>query len=145
MKLNRQSLATELLFAIVTVLFLWGSFRIMNIFKEIAAADFNPIPIILAMFIVSVLFGVLTGIPALLERWKSSRRFNWPRLIMQGIPALLLSAPYLLMSKFMNINLYDLFWVQLQVFSHNGFIIYLAGVWFGRVLVDCIKGANEVI
>jgi len=97
-----------------------------------------------SLLLLCVLFGFLLGLPALIERWSSNRRFYWAKFLIQGLPALILAMPIFLVMDLFSITSLDAKyippWSTIQGISYNGYVFFLSAVWFGKTLVDSTKG-----
>ncbi|MCL6479002.1 MAG: hypothetical protein K6T65_11400 [Peptococcaceae bacterium] len=143
MRLNKKLIFKELLLTVVFILFLWGSVRALMPLYKVFKQEYFYLPFAIGTLITPVLFGMLLGIPSLIERWESNNGFNWLKLIVQGLPALVLTIPPILIVRIFNISFnFNYFpWMNMQSLPPgSALILHLSGIWFGKVLIDCIKG-----
>lgn len=143
---TRNLVFKEFIWTVIYVLFLLGTVKPILMLINQIESHYRTWPIMLAMLLLTVAFGILLGLPSLISRWNSNRSFNWPKLLIQGLPALLLAVPVFLIMGVLGINhLSSTFvpWTRITHWSYNGYVYYLSGVWFGKVLVDCIKSVDR--
>ena len=90
-------------------------------------------------------FGILLGLHDFHKRRYLQKRFNWLKFIVQGIPALILGIPVVpLVVVFSNkMRLTFLPWWKMQISPDQSyFIVILANIWLGKILIDCFKNKD---
>lgn len=139
MKSIGRLLGRELLWTAILVAFLWISYRIfIPVRVAYQQEPFGNMGYWITIIIIPILFGALLALPSLIQRWKTGRGFNLVRVIVQGIPALVFAVPALFFMVLFDMERISLApWERMKAFAP--FITYLAGVWFGKVMVDSIK------
>lgn len=142
--MRQRLFGKELFWATTLVLFLWVASILLRRLQLMTAVEHDLRNLFLAsVLMVHVLFGMLLSLPWLIERWDTHTGFNWPKLVIQGLPALVLGIPVILITGILNIselNTSYLPWEPMKNYAPGQFVIYLACVWFGKVLVDSAKG-----
>lgn len=100
-----------------------------------------------ALLFVSFIFGALTGVPSLINRWHKPINFDFRKFIIQGIPIIIFLFPYIYFVTFLvvaemtavntgPIPMSYLSYVPMYEYKvFNTLII----AWLGRLLIDCIK------
>jgi len=143
MKTNR--VVKELAWSYIFVLFLLLTILHSTTLRHILNKAYLAFPSLTAMLIIPILFGMLLGLPSLLERRNHGGHFDWLKLLIQGLPALGLSVPFVLnMVGVLNRTCFDYFpRTYLDIYAPTAFIVYLAGVWFGKVFVDCFNSVTD--
>ncbi len=145
MKPTGRLIGKELFWTVLLILFLWLSVQVVLPLYEIMRQEYSGLGYNLAMYLVPILFGMLLGLPSLLNRWNTHRGVNWTKLLIQGVPALVLATPmWLIMGICMtfldqSVSLPGMPWQYMTDMAPRYYVITLAGVWFGKVLIDSIK------
>lgn len=148
MQVNRQIILEELLFSTIFLLFLWGSVKSLIPLYKIHRQEYFYLPYAIATLITPVIFGMLLGLPSLFDRWKNNNSFNWTILIIQGLPALVLTIPPILISIIFKISFsFNYFpWMNMQSLPPGStLVLHLSGVWLGKIFIDCIKAVPEIV
>lgn len=142
--MNQRLIGREIFWAAALILFLWMAFMLLRWLQMTVAVEYGLVGVFLAaMLMVHVLFGVLLGLPWLFERWDTHTGFNWSKLLVQGLPALVLAVPMLLIMRIFDLSeaqVSYLPWEAMKNHAPGQFVVHLASVWFGKVLVDSAKG-----
>jgi len=151
----KQKLGKELLFTVITVVFFVVTFTVLPPNRKTSIElPFDEWGIFTYQFerlLIPILFGMILGLRALITRWNSHSGFHWIRLVLQGLPALILLFPFAIFVAFHFVNLFGIdslsipigwaFWVK---YPDNNLIFHLAGVWFGKALIDSVKGKQLI-
>lgn len=138
----------EFFWSMVIITLLFGTVYPMsklskNVNFDTVFSSFIPL---LAMMLISLLFGMILGLPWLINRWNEYNGFNWLKFLIQGLPALILGFPLFILLSLLNIKNFNhnlIPWYNLQAFSYNDYLIIFSNIWFGKTLIDCIKGFND--
>lgn len=130
---------TEALAALFLIAYFIGATKVIEYFIGVFQQTLDPKPLLVAAMVIPMLFGaVLAAIRLVAAR--TPRRLNWARLLIQGLPALILAVPVLLWA-WPGLESKYVFWWPLQ--RSNNIITILAGVWFGWAVVSSIKPREE--
>jgi len=141
----KQEMLTTL--SILTLMFI--SFNTLTILEE-KAELFN---LSYALFIViknlvPIFFGLLLGLPYYCKTRAYKLGYNWAKLIIQGLPALIIMLPSLLMATLvvltvtLDITSLPINWKYFPWFSNPAdaeILNTIAGVWFGKTIIGCSK------
>jgi len=144
--LSRGTITNELIWTAIYVGVLLGTVIPIRKLEDNFITIINPYLIMFAMLLLTVAFGALIGLPSLIRRWSEDRGFNWAKFLIQGVPALILAIPIFLVMGVLGIteiSSHYIPWWKLQHMGYNGYVFYLSGVWFGKTLIDCIKGMEK--
>jgi hypothetical protein len=137
--LNLRIAGKELLWTLTLVSYLWlGSILLRSIIFADAVNPGLAYASLTMSVAVYISFGVILGLPALVDRWHTYKGFNWLKLVIQGFPALALGIPILLINRIFSVGELHLPW-QSMTSGTGHFVVILAGVWFGKVLADSIR------
>ncbi|MEW6540827.1 MAG: hypothetical protein AB1402_04330 [Bacillota bacterium] len=142
--MNQRLIGREIFWAAALILFFWVASMLLRRLQLMVAVEYGLAGVLLAAVpLLHVMFGVLLGLPWLFERWDTHTGFNWSKLLVQGLPALVLAIPTLLIMRIFDISEAQVSYLPWEVMKNHGpgqFVVYLASVWFGKVLVDSAKG-----
>ncbi|MEW6727232.1 MAG: hypothetical protein AB1327_09795 [Bacillota bacterium] len=138
MLLKKTSWVTELLLTFFYVAYFVAANEVLKFYSRFFQTTFNPKPFLLAATLVPMLFGAALVVPAFIASG-GKLRVNFQRLLIQGIPALLIGVPVPLYA-WEALNQKWVFWWPLQ--SETYVITLLSAVWFGWVVMSSIERAE---
>lgn len=132
---TRFNWRTEALAALVLIAFFIGATKVLEYYIGVFQQTLNPKPLLLAAMAIPMFFGALLAAFRLLVH-RTRYRLNWVRLLIQGLPALVLAVPVLLWA-WPGLDPKYVFWWPLQ--RSSNVVTVLAGVWFGWALASGIE------
>ena len=132
---------TNLIVSIIAITVLFGGIQYMEYVKRIIGRTFSvPMSGVVVIFLFPILIGFVISMPSEFRKVNIAN-MNWNKLLIQGIPALVIAIPWnmLLMALMSLLNITTLNLGQI-IILHSRFGPYyvIAGVWFGKVLADCM-------
>lgn len=144
----KEFILKELSVTLVILSMLLGTVKLVSLLNSNANFDtaLSPFIPLLTMILISMIFGAFLALPMLIERWNEDKGFNWYKFLIQGLPALILAMPLFVVFSLLNIKSFNynlIPWYNLQAFSYNDYLVLFSSIWFGKTLVDCIKGLNN--
>lgn len=142
---RKQMALRDFFWSLVIVTLLFGTVHPMSKLSKNANFDtvLSPFVPLLVMMLISLLFGMILGLPWLISRWNEYEGFNWLKFFIQGLPALIFAFPMFVLLSLLDIKNFNnnlIPWYNLQAFSYNDYLIIFSSIWFGKTLIDCIKG-----
>ncbi len=139
MLLKKTSWFTELLLTFFYVAYFIAANEVLKHYSRFFQTTFNPKPFLVAATLIPMLFGAALVLPALIASG-GKLRVNFQRLLIQGVPALLIGVPVPLYA-WEGFKQQWAFWRSLQ--SETYVITLLSAVWFGWVVLSSIERAGE--
>ncbi|MDI6906286.1 MAG: hypothetical protein QMC81_02195 [Thermoanaerobacterales bacterium] len=129
----------ESLAALFLIAFFIGVTKVIEHYIGTFQQTLNPKPLLAAAMLIPMLFGAALAAIRLIPS-RTPRRLNWKRLLIQGLPALVLAVPVLLWA-WPGLESKYVFWWPLQ--RSNNIVTILAGVWFGWAVVSSLEARED--
>ncbi|MDW7675246.1 MAG: hypothetical protein SCK28_11995 [Bacillota bacterium] len=135
---------TNLFVLIITIAILYSGIKYITYARIIASRTFSaPISGIVVSFLFPILIGFVISFPTEFRKAKVTY-FNWNKFLIQGVPALVLAIPWsgfiMVFMSLINATTLNLSILGKIAMWHSSLGLYyvIAGVWFGKVLADCM-------
>lgn len=148
--MNRK-FARNLMVAVLGIGLLYGATMLRTYAKEYMDTNFKlSVWGTVVGMIIPILFGVVISLKTK-EGNKGPRKIDWPKLIIQGLPAFLLGIPWnnvifaameLLHIQNLDLGIFNNLMVQLAIYQSK--ISSIAGVWLGKVLLESFYYGQEL-